>query len=44
MELEALDAQEKVLRKERYDTLTSVNNLALVLQHLGKYEAAEKMN
>jgi tetratricopeptide (TPR) repeat protein len=29
---------------EHPDTLTSVSNLALILQYQGKYEAAEEMN
>ena len=35
---------EKVLGAEHPATLTSVSNLALVLQRQGKYEAAEEMN
>jgi len=34
----------KVLGVEHPDTLTSVSNLASLLQHQGKYEAAEEMN
>ena len=32
-----------VLGKEHPDTLTSMNNLALVLSQQGKYEQAEEM-
>ncbi|KAH7175986.1 putative kinesin [Dactylonectria macrodidyma] len=44
MNRRALDAQEKVLGREHPDTLTSVSNLAAVLQCQGKYEEAEQMN
>jgi len=44
MNRRALEGREKALGKEHSDTLTSVNNLALVLQYRGKYEAAEEMN
>jgi Tfp pilus assembly protein PilF len=40
----ALEGYEKALGKEHPDTLTSVSNLALVLQYQGEYEAAEEMN
>ena len=33
-----------MLGKEHPNTLTSVNNLALVLQYQGKYDEAEAMN
>src|SRR5882757_7950127 len=36
--------REKVLGKEHPETLTSMNNLALVLDSQGKYEAAEAMH
>ena len=42
--LVALAGREKVLGKEHPDTLTSVSNLAGVLQNQGKYTAAEEMN
>ena len=35
---------EKMLGKEHPDTLTSMNNLASVLDRQGKYEEAEKMH
>jgi tetratricopeptide (TPR) repeat protein len=41
---QALGLCEKVLGKEHLDTLTSMSNLALVLDRQGKYEEAEKMN
>jgi tetratricopeptide (TPR) repeat protein len=44
MNQQALAGREKALGAEHPDTLTSVNNLALVLQSLGKYELAEEMN
>ncbi|KAK5676701.1 hypothetical protein LTR17_027732, partial [Elasticomyces elasticus] len=44
MNRRALEGYEKVLGKEHPDTLTSVSNLALVLQYQGQYEAAEAMN
>ncbi|KAK1838138.1 TPR domain protein (kinesin light chain) [Colletotrichum chrysophilum] len=44
MNRQALDGCEKVLGKEHPNTLTSVNNLASVLQYQGKYEEAEQMN
>ncbi|KAF2802651.1 HET-domain-containing protein [Mytilinidion resinicola] len=40
----ALEGREKALGKEHPNTLTSVSNLALVLQYQGKYEQAEDMN
>ena len=40
----ALDGYEKMLGVEQPDTLTSVDNLALVLQDQGKYEAAEELH
>ncbi|KAF2181607.1 kinesin light chain 1 [Zopfia rhizophila CBS 207.26] len=39
-----LERQEKVLGKEHPDTLTSMNNVALVLRDQGKYAEAEKMH
>ena len=39
-----LEAREKVLGREHLDTLTSMNNLALVLNSQGKYEEAEAMH
>ena len=42
--LQAMEGREKALGKEHPSTLTSVSNLALVLQYQGKYEAAEEMN
>jgi Tetratricopeptide repeat len=44
MNRRALEGSEKALRKEHPDTVTSVNNLAIVLQDQGKYEKAETMN
>ena len=44
MNRRALEGREKVLGKEHPDTLTSVNNLASVLQGQGKHEEAEQMN
>ena len=44
MNRRALNSREKVLGKEHPSTLTSVDNLALVLQDQGKYEEAEQMN
>jgi len=41
MNRRALEGREKALRKEHPSTLTSVNNLAFVLQGQGKYEEAE---
>ena len=35
---------EKVLGEEHPDMLTSISNLALVLDSQGKYEAGEEMN
>jgi tetratricopeptide (TPR) repeat protein len=40
----ALEGCEKELGEQHPDTLTSVSNLALVLQYQGKYDEAEKMN
>ncbi|EXA53638.1 hypothetical protein FOVG_01376 [Fusarium oxysporum f. sp. pisi HDV247] len=37
---ETLEVKEKVLGKEHPDTLSSMNNLALVLDSMGKYEEA----
>jgi Tetratricopeptide repeat len=44
MNRRALDGYEKALGKEHPHTLTSVSNLARVLESQGKYEAAEEMN
>jgi tetratricopeptide (TPR) repeat protein len=44
MNRRVLAGSEKVLGRERLDTLTSVGNLASVLQEQGKYEVAEEMN
>ncbi|WAO96035.1 NACHT domain-containing protein [Fusarium falciforme] len=44
MNRRALEVREKVLGREHPDTLTSVSDLALVLQDQGKYEEAEQMN
>lgn len=41
-ECRALEAREKVLGIEHPSTLTSVSNLALVLQYQGKYEATDR--
>jgi tetratricopeptide (TPR) repeat protein len=42
--VEAMETRERVLGAEHHSTLTSVSNLASVLQGLGKYSAAEEMN
>jgi Tfp pilus assembly protein PilF len=39
-----VEGREKALGKDHPNTLTSVSNLAGVLQYQGKYEAAEEMN
>jgi Tfp pilus assembly protein PilF len=39
----ALEGRATVLGQEHPDTLTSVNNLGLVLSRQGKYEEAEEM-
>jgi len=44
MNRRALEGNEKARGAEHPDTLTSVNNLALVLRDQGKYEEAEKIN
>jgi hypothetical protein len=44
MHRQALGLSETVLSKEHPDTLTSMNNLALVLGNQGKYEEAEEMH
>ena len=44
MNRQTLARQEKVLGLEHSDTLTTMNNLALVLDSQGKYEEAELMN
>jgi hypothetical protein len=41
---QALQSGEKVLGREHPDTLTSMSNLASVLNSQGKYEEAEKMH
>jgi len=38
-----LKGRTNVLGKEHPDTLTSMNNLALLLQSQGKYDAAEPL-
>ena len=43
MQRRALKLREKVLSPEHPDTLTSMSNLARVLDSQGKYEVAEKM-
>jgi hypothetical protein len=40
----ALEGREKALGAEHPHTLTSADNLALMLRDQGKYEEAEKMN
>ena len=40
----ALAGREKELREDHPDTLTSVNNLVLVLRNRGKYEEAETLH
>ena len=40
----ALGGREAILGKEHPDTLTSANNLALVLQYQGKHKEAEAIN
>ncbi|KAH6972637.1 TPR domain protein [Ilyonectria destructans] len=44
MNRRALEIRERVLGREHPDTLTSISNLAGVLQYQGKYEEAEQMN
>ena len=44
MNRQTLARREKVLGPEHPDTLTSMSNLALVLDSQGKYEEAEAMN
>ena len=44
MNRRALGGREKVLGKEHPDTLTSVSNLALILEYQGMHEEAEAMN
>jgi len=44
MDAVALGVRDALLGKEHPSTLTSVSNLAAVLQNQGKYEAAEAMN
>jgi tetratricopeptide (TPR) repeat protein len=44
MHRRALEAREKVLGREHPDTLNSVNNLGLVLDKQGQYDAAEAMD
>jgi hypothetical protein len=43
IQLQALGLRGMVLGTEHPDTLMSMNNLALVLSHQGKYEQAEEM-
>ena len=43
MHRRALELKEKVLGKEHPSTLTSMNNMALVVGSQGKYEEAEEM-
>ncbi|KAK2005502.1 TPR-like protein [Colletotrichum eremochloae] len=44
MHRQTLELKEKVLGPENPDTLSSMNNLALVLDSQGKYEEAEQMH
>ena len=44
MAQKSLVLREKALGPEHPDTLTSMDNLALVLRRQGKYEAAEEMH
>ena len=44
MHRQTLELREKVLGQEHPDTLTSMNNLAMVLSSQGKYEEAEEMH
>ncbi|PWW77303.1 hypothetical protein C7212DRAFT_185931 [Tuber magnatum] len=44
MNRRALEGKEKILGLDHPETLTSVNNLALVLQYQGKYDESEAMN
>jgi tetratricopeptide (TPR) repeat protein len=44
MDGSALETREEVLGREHPDTLTSMGNLAVVLNRQGKYEEAEAMN
>jgi len=44
MHQQALELRQKVLGQEHQDTLTSMNDLALVLWYQGKYEEAEQMH
>ncbi|KAK4652643.1 hypothetical protein QC762_0075260 [Podospora pseudocomata] len=44
MHRQELQLREKVLGKEHPDTLTSMDNLAIVLDSQGKYEEAERMH
>jgi prophage maintenance system killer protein len=44
MHQQTLELREKVLGKEHPSTLSSMGNLALVLDSLGKYEEAEQMH
>lgn len=39
-----LEGREKMLRREHIDTLSSMNNLGVILENLGKYEEAEAMH
>ncbi|KAK2036201.1 hypothetical protein LZ31DRAFT_484418, partial [Colletotrichum somersetense] len=40
---QALEVKEKVLGLENPNTLSSINNLALILSSQGKYKAAEQI-
>jgi len=44
MHRRTLELMETVLGREHPDTLTSMNNLALVLDSQGKYSEAEQMH
>jgi len=44
MHRRALEAREKVLRRDHPSTLTSISNLRSVLERQGKYEEAETMH
>ncbi|CUS06611.1 unnamed protein product [Tuber aestivum] len=44
MHRRALEGREKILGPDHPDTLTSVNNLAGVLQSQGKYDESEEMH
>ncbi|PVH91203.1 hypothetical protein DM02DRAFT_466319, partial [Periconia macrospinosa] len=44
MDRRPLEGRGETMGKDHPDTLTSVSNLASVLQYQGKYEVAEEMN